>query len=228
MKKDSRAASLALTIALALLALTFSIAVPILCRPFYYAHISALDLPGRTGWSAETIRAAYDEVLDFCVLGTPFGTGELAWSASGMSHFADVRVLFRLDFLLLGLSLGACALLWGLIRRWKFTFHRFLGRGPGFWAGTGAAAVVLILAGLAALDFDRAFTVFHAVFFPGKDNWMFNPYTDEIITVMPEQFFMNCAVFIGAGLIFFSAAAITADCLLQKKLSEKNIRARYR
>ena len=103
MKKDSRAASLALTIALALLALTFSIAVPILCRPFYYAHIGALDMPGRTGWSAETIRAAYDEVLDFCVLGAPFGTGELAWSESGMSHFADVRVLFRLDFLLNGL-----------------------------------------------------------------------------------------------------------------------------
>ena len=58
MKKGSAAASLALIIALALLALTFSIAVPILCRPFYYAHIAALDLPGRTGWSAEAIRAA--------------------------------------------------------------------------------------------------------------------------------------------------------------------------
>ena len=75
MKKGSRAASLALTIALALLALTFSIAVPILCRPFYYAHIGALDMPGRTGWSAETIREAYDEVLDFCVLAPPSAPG---------------------------------------------------------------------------------------------------------------------------------------------------------
>ena len=216
MKKDSRAASLALTIALALLALTFSIAVPILCRPFYYAHISALDMPGRTGWSAEVIRAAYDEVLDFCVLGAPFGTGELAWSESGMSHFADVRVLFRLDFIVFGLSLTACVLLWGLSRRWKFTFHRFLGRGPGFWAGVGAAAAVLVLAGLAALDFDRAFTVFHAVFFPGKDNWIFDPAADQIILVMPQVFFRNCAILIG-GVLLACCAGLTLSDLLRRR-----------
>ena len=46
-------------------------------------QINALNLPQQTGWSAETIREAYDQVLDFCVLGAPFGTGELAWSESG-------------------------------------------------------------------------------------------------------------------------------------------------
>ena len=216
MKKGSKAASQALAIALALLALTFSIAVPILCRPFYYAHIATLDLPGRTGWSAEAIREAYDEVLDFCVLGAPFGTGELAWSESGMSHFADVRVLFRLDFVLLGLSLAVCALLWALSRRGKLAFRRFLGRGPGFWAGVGAAGAVLILAGLAALDFDRAFTVFHAVFFPGKDNWIFDPAADQIILVMPQVFFRNCAILIGGVLLACCAALILADLLKRR------------
>ena len=216
MKKGSKAASLALAIALALLALTFSIAVPILCRPFYYAHIAALDLPGRTGWSAETIREAYDEVLDFCVLGAPFGTGELAWSESGMSHFTDVRVLFRLDFVLLGLSLAVCALLLGLNRRGKLAFRPLLGRGPGFWAGVGAAGAVLILAGLAALDFDRAFTVFHAVFFPGKDNWIFDPAADQIILVMPQVFFRNCAILIGGVSGPGCAALILADLLKRR------------
>ena len=217
MKKDSKAASLALIAALALLVLTFSIAVPILCRPFYYAHISALDLPARTGWSAETIRQAYDQVLDFCVFGAPFGTGKLAWSESGMSHFADVRVLFRLDFIVLAASLAVCLLLWGLNRRGKFAFHRFLGRGPGFWAGTGAAAAVLVLAGLAALDFDRAFTLFHAVFFPGKDNWIFDPATDQIILVMPQVFFRNCAILIGGVLLVCCAGLIFAGLHRRRK-----------
>ena len=217
MKKGSKAASLALAIALALLALTFSIAVPILCRPFYYAHISALDLPGRTGWSAEVIQQAYDEVLDFCVLGAPFGTGELAWSASGMSHFADVRVLFRLDFILFGLSLAVYVLLLVLSRRRKFTFRRLLGRGPGFWAGVGAAAAVLVLAGLAALDFDRAFSLFHAVFFPGKDNWIFDPAADQIILVMPQVFFRNCAILIGGVLLACCAGLILSDLLRRRR-----------
>ena len=68
---SSKLASLSCSVALALLAVSFSIAVPILFRPFYYVQIGALDLPEQTGWSQETIREAYDEVLDFCVLGRP-------------------------------------------------------------------------------------------------------------------------------------------------------------
>ena len=102
--RSSKLATAALTVILALLVLSASIAVPILFRPFYYIQIDALRLPERTGWPEEVIREAYDEVLDFCVLGTPFGTGELSWSESGRSHFADVRVLFRADFLVLGVT----------------------------------------------------------------------------------------------------------------------------
>ena len=217
MKKDSKAASLALIAALALLVLTFSIAVPILCRPFYYAHISALDLPARTGWSAETIRQAYDQVLDFCVFGAPFGTGELAWSESGRSHFADVRGLFLLDFAVLGVT-AAAALLFLLLHRARgLSFYRFAGRGPAFWAGTGAAGAVLLVAGLAALDFNRAFTVFHAIFFPGKDNWIFDPAVDQIILVMPEVFFRNCALLIGGVLLACCAGLVLWDVLARRR-----------
>ena len=186
---------------LALLILSFSIAVPILFRPFYYIQIDMLDLPERTGWSEETIREAYDEVLDFCVFGKPFGTGQLAWSQSGYSHFADVRELFLLDFWVLGISAAACLLLLILRLGKQWVYKPLLGHGPGFWAGVTAGGLVLILAGLAALDFNRAFVIFHAIFFPGKDNWIFDSATDQIILVMPEEFFCNCAILIGVVLL---------------------------
>ena len=107
--RASKGASALLALALALLSLTVSIAVPILCRPFYYVQIGALNLPERTGWPAEVIREAYDQVLDYCVFGAPFGTGALAWSESGRSHFADVRGLFLLDFAVLGVTAAAAA-----------------------------------------------------------------------------------------------------------------------
>lgn len=48
--KESKFYFFILSAALMLLVLSAAIAFPILFRPFYYAHIAALDLPGRTGW----------------------------------------------------------------------------------------------------------------------------------------------------------------------------------
>ena len=73
--RPSKPASVLLSLVLALLVLSFSISVPILLRPFYYVQIDALHLPEQTGWSAEVIREAYDEVLDFCVFGAPLARG---------------------------------------------------------------------------------------------------------------------------------------------------------
>ena len=212
-----KAVTVLMALLLALLVLSFSIAVPILFRPFYYLQIDALDLPERTGWSEETIREAYDQVLDYCVFGAPFGTGQLTWSQSGYSHFADVRGLFLLDFRVLGVSAVLCLalLILRLVRRRPFS--PLLGRGPGFWAGASAGGLVLVLAGLAALDFNRAFVVFHAIFFPGKDNWIFDETTDQIILVMPEEFFRNCAILIGAVLLTCCTVLILTDLLRRKK-----------
>ncbi len=214
--KNSKLASVLCIVVLALLILSFSISVPILFRPFYYIQINALDLPEQTGWSEETIREAYDEVLDFCVLGKPFGTGQLAWSESGRNHFADVRVLFLADFAVLALSAVVCALLLGLRLNGKIHFHHPLGRGPGFWAGILAAGLVAVVGGLAALNFERAFVLFHAIFFPGKDNWLFDPATDQIIQVMPEAFFRNCAILIGLVLLACCAILILSDLIVSR------------
>ncbi|WP_209342805.1 TIGR01906 family membrane protein [Flavonifractor sp. AGMB03687] len=212
-----KAASVLCAVILALLVLSFSIAVPILFRPFYYLQIKTLNLPERTGWSEEVIREAYDEVLDYCVLGKPFGTGQLAWSESGYSHFADVRGLFLVDFWVLGITAALCAVML-VLRLWKkWVFRPLLGHGPGFWAGVCAGGLILVVAGLAALDFNRAFVIFHAIFFPGKDNWLFDPNTDQIIQVMPEEFFCNCAILIGVVLLTCCTVLILTDLLRRKK-----------
>ena len=215
--RPPKAASVLCALILALLVLSFSIAVPILFRPFYYLQIKTLNLPERTGWSEEVIQEAYDEVLDYCVLGKPFGTGQLAWSESGYSHFADVRGLFLVDFWVLGITAALCAVML-ILRLWKkWGFRPLLGHGPGFWAGVCAGGLILVVAGLAALDFNRAFVIFHAIFFPGKDNWLFDPNTDQIIQVMPEEFFCNCAILIGVVLLTCCTVLILTDLLRRKK-----------
>lgn len=203
-----------LAAAAALVLLTFSIAVPILCRPFYYAHIEPLELRQRTGLTEDEIKTAYNEMLDYCLGAEEFSTGVLRWSESGKSHFTDVRVLFLLDLRVLGISAAVLAVLLIAARLTGRRSGPILGRGPAFWAGTGLGGLFLIIGGWAALDFERAFVVFHTLFFPGKDNWLFDPDTDQIINILPQEFFRNCAILILTVLLAGCIAFIVSDLAL--------------
>ena len=201
----------------ALTLLTAAIAAPILCRPFYYAHIGPMDLEARTGLTRDEIKTAFNEVLDYCLGAAEFSTGVLRWSESGKAHFTDVRVLFLLDLRVLAVSAGLLIGILLVSRKTGQAPARPLGRGPTFWAGAGLGGVFLLVGALAALDFDRAFVLFHALFFPGKDNWLFDPATDQIINILPQVFFRNCAILILVLLVLGCAALILWDLRQTKR-----------
>jgi integral membrane protein (TIGR01906 family) len=210
--KTSKPLAVGTAVVTALLVLSSSIAVPLLCRPFYYAHIGALGLAQYTGLTVEMIRQAFDQVMDYCLgLRPDFSAGVLWWSASGASHFADVRNLFLLELGVALLSLLTLAALFVFCRKKRVRPYCFGGHGPGFWAATGLGVSFLVLGGLAALDFDRAFVVFHALFFPGKENWLFDWREDPVILILPEEFFRNCAILILALLLLWCAVLIATD-----------------
>ena len=217
-KMKDTVVSLLFAIALFCFILTFSIGLPIYCRPFYYAQINALDLPEYSGFTEAEIKAAYDQVLDYLTLpGKPFGTGVMAHSAEGAAHFADCKVLFELNAsVLLGSAL--CLLVLLVLRRLgKTEAYRLGRRSAAFYAGLAAVVLPLVIGGLAALDFDRAFVVFHSIFFPGKDNWIFDWRTDEIILVLPQAFFMYCAMLIGASVLVFAGILLLREYRQAKK-----------
>ena len=201
-----------MTAALAVLTFSAAVAVPLLWRGFYYMQIGPLHLVETTPWSYDQIREAYDQMMDFCMWGAPFGTGVLKWSEEGMQHFADCRVLFRLDLRMLA---GAAAAVTGLLvlrRKYGIREWRPCGRGPLFWAGVIPACVFAMLALLVRfVNFDKAFVTFHHIFFPGKSNWIFDWNKDQIIQVLPETFFMNCAILIVALILAFSIGLIVID-----------------
>ena len=214
--KPSKPLCALLAILTAITLFTAAVAVPILCRPFYYAHIAPLELEARTGLTREEIKTAFNETLDYCLGADEFSTGVLRWSESGKAHFTDVRVLFLLDLRALAVSAGLLAVILLFARQTGRTPARPLGRGHAFWAGAGLGGGFLLVGALAALDFDRAFVLFHALFFPGKDNWLFNPATDQIINILPQEFFRNCAILILALLVLGCAALILWDFLFKR------------
>ena len=92
---------------------------------------------------------------------------------------------------------------------------------PVFWSAVGMCAVFAVLAVWGAVDFDTLFVAFHAAFFPGKSNWIFDPRYDQIINILPQQFFLHCAALI-AGLIFAAVIAFFAADALWRRKQKKN------
>ncbi|MBR0091603.1 MAG: TIGR01906 family membrane protein [Lachnospiraceae bacterium] len=202
----AKVCSILLSLVLALFAVSASVAVPTLWRGFYYLHIDALELPAQTGYSEDVIREAFDAMMDYEWKGADFSTGQLKWSEEGMQHFADVRVLFHLDIWVLVIT--ALLLLLFFLFRKKIPLHRFRGFPSAFFAGTGMIVFFGIVTALAALDFDRTFTVFHRIFFPGKTNWVFDYRQDEIIRILPQVYFRNCAILAVGLIVLFCAGYI--------------------
>ena len=211
-----RLLSLLCTICVALFLLTVSIGLPIYIRPFYYAHIDACGLEAVSGYSGTEIRDAYDAVLDYLTLpGKEFSTGVFPHSADGKAHFADCKVLFDLNAAILTGSALVLAVLFVMRKRWG---PYRLGRlSAPAWAAVLSVTAPMVIGALAALDFDRAFVVFHSIFFPGQTNWVFDWYRDPIIRVLPQEFFRNCAILIGLSLVWMAGGILVREGRRGKK-----------
>jgi len=216
MRKPSRILAFITYLFTILFSLSAAVAVPILWRGWYYRQAQVLELPQRTGFDLETIRQAFDNVMDFLIKGGEFGTGALKWSESGAAHFADCRVLFRLDFVILAISFAVLLALFFLGKNSSLP-HRFLNRTPAFWALLTTLLLLLFFGAWAFVDFDGLFTAFHHLFFPGKENWIFDYQTDQIILILPEEFWLRTAALVAELTLVIQAALALFSALLRSR-----------
>jgi integral membrane protein (TIGR01906 family) len=148
-----------------------------------------------TGYSPAQLRQATDAILSDLVLGPPnfdvAVAGEPVLNARERAHMTDVRRVFG------GLAVLALASLVLLV------VGQRLARGPGvFWRAVRRAAAVLavgvLVVGLTGtFAFDATFDVFHRLFFPGG-SYTFDPRTDRLVQLFPEQFWFESALALGA------------------------------
>ena len=194
---------------IALVILSGAIALPILFRPFFWWHIEPYGIPEYMGLTVAQIKEAYDEMLNYCMgLNNTFSVGVLPFSAAGAEHFADVRNLFILDLVVFAIAAIALGLLCYVNRKDQL---RLAGHTPGFWSAVGLGASFVMVGGMVAIDFDKAFVVFHKIFFPGKENWMFDPAEDPVINILPAEFFANCAILIFAVILISCIGLLLYD-----------------
>lgn len=190
MKKGSLIIHTALALILTLTIISVSVVFTLAFRPLYYLDISALNIPEESGYSEEEIRENYDVLVDYNM---SFGGGRLefpslAMSEPGRIHFEEVRAIFNL-FKYMAMA-GAVLSIAGIvfcIRRREYRYLKL--------TSILAVALPAVLGILVALNWDWAFVTFHHLAF-NNDYWIFDPATDPVITILPDTFFMHCALMI--------------------------------
>ena len=200
-----------------ILSISFAILIPIIFRPFYYAAIKLLNIEKQSGYTYSEIKEAFDGVMDFIWKGKDFYVGVLNYSEEGVDHFRDCIPLFWLDLWCFIISFIYVLTHFILVRFKVLEFKLYHNFHPLFYAGIATIVLVIFVGICGLIDFEKVFEIFHKMFFPGKDNWVFDEDVDEVIKILPENFFALCAAWIGAHVLIFDALAITYGIKQRKK-----------
>lgn len=153
-----------------------------LAIPLFFGEIFWYQLTDLVHMTAGKIWHNFLILMNYLInpLETKLSMPDFPSSASGLHHFAEVKNLFMLVFFL------TIILIPFIIRFIKenlsLVFHNGLRVVMLFPLAIGVIAWLI--------GFDQFFVDFHEVLF--RDNsWLFDPATDPIISVLPEQFFMH-------------------------------------
>lgn len=186
-------------VCLILTILSLSITLTINFRPLYWIDIDYLNILDYTSIDKPSLLKNFGQLMSY--LNNPFNHTlqllDFPVSESGAFHFYEVKRLFLLCYgVLLVTVIPSGFFIFRLIKEkrvWRLI-------RPFQWG----MIIPVFFGVLMAIGFDQFFVAFHGVFF-NNDDWLFDPVTDPIINVLPEEFFMHSFIlfFVFLELFFF-------------------------
>ena len=209
-----KAWSILLSLILTLTLISLAVVLTLACKPLYYLDIHALHIPETTGYTISEIKANYDAVIDYSL---SFGNAPLEFptfpmSEGGRIHFEEVKNIFNLFkyIAIFGTLTGAA----GILRQRRKQSY-------GYLKLTDILTVALpaVIGATVALNWDWTFAAFHELAF-NNDYWLFDPATDPVINILPDAYFLHCAVMI---LVLVILGSLICG-LIYRRVQRKNVK----
>ena len=209
-----KALSILLSLILTLTLISLTVVLTLACKPLYYLDIHALHIPETTGYTISEIKANYDAVIDYSL---SFGKASLEFptfpmSEGGRIHFEEVKNIFNLFkyIAIFGTLTGAA----GILRQRRK-------QSSGYLKLTAILTVALpaVIGATVALNWDWTFAAFHELAF-NNDYWLFDPATDPVINILPDAYFLHCAVMI---LVLVILGSLICG-LIYRRVQRKNVK----
>ena len=186
--------SVFISLLLMLISVAFSATAVLYFRPLYYGMIN--KFVGKNNLSFNQIKENYDVLIDY---NSFWGPDKLKFpylpsSENALTHFEEVKAIFLEFQIILIIGLIVAIILIFLYKKLYRTCEYLL-----VW-GLVTIIIPFTLAIFIYANFNKVFVAFHKLAF-NNDYWIFSYKTDPIITFLPEDFFMLCAIVI-VGLVF--------------------------
>ena len=209
----------ATALSLLVLIICQSVIIPTFFMPFFIWQYDRLDVAETIQVSDDTLIRVTTELLDYIrgrrdsiedIYAVVAGEERRFFSDIEIRHMVDVRELYDMLFivrdvafflmiaLVLGMVLIRCNILQMMASCTREVFAGFL-------------IFALITAGIIAIDFDRAFVIFHHIFFD-NNYWVLDPRVDLLINMVPIYFFIHISIFIALlmGLVPLSLIGVAS------------------
>ena len=209
-----KALSILLSLILTLTLISLAVVLTLACKPLYYLDIHALHIPETTGYTISEIKANYDAVIDYSLSfgKTPLEFPTFPMSEGGRIHFEEVKNNFNLFkyMAIFGTLTGAV----GILRQRRKQSY-------GYLKLTAILTVALpaVIGATVALNWDWTFAAFHELAF-NNDYWLFDPATDPVINILPDAYFLHCAVMI---LVLVILGSLICG-LIYRRVQRKNVK----
>ena len=225
MKITKHCSCLIFSVSLIVVIFCVSVILPVFSASFYINEFRKYDLAGAFKMTEPDLRLVVKNLLGFMAGFTPrldirvpvFGAERLFFNSREIFHMEDVRVLFTRGFTAMW---AAAALLAGA---GVYIFQKKYFYDAAKWVlGTCVFLICSFgtLAAVIAFNFERAFVIFHEVFFT-NDMWLLNPDTDLLINMLPQEFFISIsgriAAYFFGGIIIILGLSIFASAKFKRK-----------
>lgn len=216
MKKGIWWVQAGLALVLTLFIIGVSVVGTLAFRPLYYQDMKKLNIAETSGYSVEEIRENYDALIDYNMA---WKDGDLSFptlpmSETGKIHFEEVKEIFDI-FKYLAVFGGIVGVA-GIVFMARKKEYRYLKM-----TAIVSCGLPVVLGILVALFWDKVFVIFHELFF-NNDYWIFDSSTDPVITILPDEFFMHCALLIFGG-VLFGAMLCTVIYLVVRKCARNRV-----
>ena len=158
------------------------------------------NLSNLTNLPHEEILLDYNRIIDYVMnpLIQNLNFKNFTISQNGQMHFFDVKVIFTI-LCIISLATIMFLLTYIVYKRFFYDKTKLMSRINGnlvtlrnYFNGLILGFLVFITSFI-IIDFTKIFNLMHKALF-SNDYWIFNEVNDSIITILPESFFMLCAV----------------------------------
>lgn len=178
-----------------------SIFIVLLLKPLYSLDVKLLKIPETSGYSAEICKKNFSVLIDYNMFWGPKTLlfPDFPMSESAAVHFAEVKRIFVAAEITAIITAVLLAAGFPLARKWKA--YKWL---PG--------GIILTLAMVAVVGFgcaffwEKTFVLMHHILFR-NDFWLFDPSTDPVIRILPDQVFLHLGAAIMILMVVFMVIA---------------------